>query len=66
MRLSQPMFPNGMTVTQLRDITTDYVEGTRGDHDVLIRIGRRTRRVSSAYLDGRFILIAGEDIPMPD
>ena len=53
-----------MTVRELLNALLDHAEDGRALRDeVLIRLDGDTRRVSSSYSDGTFILIAGETVP---
>lgn len=52
-----------MTVRELIHDLVDHAEdGTRMGDEILIRVGRELRTVSSSYSDGTFLLIAGEPV----
>jgi hypothetical protein len=52
-----------MKVSELQANLTEHAEdGRRADDEVLVRIGREYRKVTTSYSDGTFILVAGSPV----
>lgn len=49
-----------MTLRQLlADLEAKNMNGTNMDSEILVRVGREYRTVTTSYVDGTFILVAG-------